>query len=73
MATTVRQQTINNKKIENLRMKAELFDEVVELIEQRYLGELMRESEKERNISLVRARPQSWPKSASRSLRRRRL
>ncbi len=56
MATTVRQQTINNKKIENLRMKAELFDEVVELIEQRYLGELMRESEKERNISLVRAR-----------------
>lgn len=44
-----------DKKQSELRAKAEILDELVELIEDKYLGFLMRSTEKEKNISLERA------------------
>ncbi len=38
------------------QMKAEILDELVELIEDKYLGSLMRLTEKEKNIPLKKAR-----------------
>jgi len=43
------------KEQKELLVKAEILDELVELIEDKYLGFLMRSTEKEKNISLKRA------------------
>ncbi|MBI5220909.1 MAG: hypothetical protein HY978_03720 [Candidatus Liptonbacteria bacterium] len=40
---------------EQFRIKAGLLDEILELIEDRYLGQLMRQAEKEKNVPLCRA------------------
>jgi len=59
-------QTITSKneflqeKLEELKLKASILDELVELlvelIEDRYLGYLMKLTEKEKNISLKKAK-----------------
>jgi len=55
-------QTITSKneflqeKLEELKIKASILDELVELIEDRYLGYLMKLAEKEKNISLKKAK-----------------
>lgn len=46
-----------NEKIREFKMKADILDELVELIEDKYLGSLMRFTEKEKNISLKKAKP----------------
>ena len=44
------------KKLEELKIKASILDELVELIEDRYLGYLMKQTEKEENISFKKAK-----------------
>lgn len=44
------------ERIEELKIKASILDELVELIEDRYLGYLMELTEKERNIPLKKAK-----------------
>ncbi len=44
------------KKLEELKIKASILDELVELIEDRYLGYLMKLTEKEENISFKKAK-----------------
>ncbi len=44
------------KGLEELKIKASILDELVELIEDRYLGYLMKLVEKEKNIPLKKAR-----------------
>ena len=46
-----------NEEIQEFKMKAEILDELVELIEDKYLGSLMCVSEKEKNIQLKKAKP----------------
>ncbi|MEK7181005.1 MAG: hypothetical protein AAB738_01555 [Patescibacteria group bacterium] len=46
-----------DRKQSELLVKAEILDELVELIEDKYLGFLMRSTEKEKNISLKKVRP----------------
>jgi hypothetical protein len=44
------------KFIEELKIKANIFDELIELIEDRYFGYLMKLAEKEKNIPLKKAK-----------------
>ena len=48
--------TLTKKEMQVLRMKADLLDELMEAIEDNYLGELMREAEKGPTISLSQAK-----------------
>ncbi|KKR47540.1 MAG: hypothetical protein UT90_C0006G0056 [Parcubacteria group bacterium GW2011_GWA1_40_21] len=57
MLTTTKEKKITNKEeIEQLQTKAAILDDLVEFIEDKYLGHLMRIVEKEPNISLKKAR-----------------
>ena len=50
--------TVNRSKtdIEKLKMKAAFWDEFMEFIEDKYFGYLMESAEKEKNISLSKAK-----------------
>ena len=56
MATTTAKRKINKESLPELRLKAALFDQFVEFIEDAYLGQLMAKSEKQRSIPLSRAK-----------------
>ena len=57
MLTSTKEKKITNKEeIEQLQTKAAILDDLVEFIEDKYLGHLMRIVEKEPNISLKKAR-----------------
>ena len=47
---------INKKEIERLQTKAAILDDLMEFIEDKYLGQLMSITEKEPNISLKKAK-----------------
>jgi hypothetical protein len=53
---TISKKESAKKKIEELKVKASILDELVELIEDRYLGYLMKLTEKEKNIPLKKAK-----------------
>ena len=55
-ATIISKEESIKKKLEELKIKASILDELVELIEDRYLGYLMKLTEKEKNISLKKAK-----------------
>jgi len=55
MATQIKTKT-KNCEIEQLKTKAAILDELVEFIEDKYTGLLMNKTEKEKNISLSRAK-----------------
>jgi hypothetical protein len=55
MATKTQEQR-GDFKIEELKTKAAILDELVEFIEDKYLGYLMSMTEKEKNIPLSKAR-----------------
>ena len=60
MAQTVKR--VNNKVIlnkdywEDLKRKASFFEEILSMVEDKYLGYLMEKTEKEENISLSQAK-----------------
>ena len=54
MATAIRKNLMNTQEIKKLRMKAAILDELMELIEDKYLGQLMRLTEKEKNVPLLK-------------------
>ncbi|MBI2637617.1 MAG: hypothetical protein HYW88_01830 [Candidatus Sungbacteria bacterium] len=58
MTTITRTQlkTRRVSELEHLRAKAALLDDLVELIEDKYLGYLMKITENEKNISLLKAK-----------------
>jgi len=57
MLTATKEKKITNKEeIEQLQTKAAILDDLVEFIEDKYLGHLMRIVEKEPNISLKKAK-----------------
>jgi len=47
---------VDRKYYEELQRKASFFEEILSIIEDKYLGELMKKTEKEKNISLSRAK-----------------
>ena len=47
---------IKPEKLEELKLKAHIFDELTELIEERYFAYLMKLTEKERNIPLKKVK-----------------
>jgi hypothetical protein len=53
---TISKKESAKKKLEELKVKASILDELVELIEDRYLGYLMKLTEKEKNITLKKAK-----------------
>jgi hypothetical protein len=53
---TIFKKESTKKKLEELKVKASILDELVELIEDRYLGYLMKLTEKEKNIPLKKAK-----------------
>ncbi len=53
---TISKKESAKKKLEELKVKASILDELVELIEDRYLGYLMKLTEKEKNIPLEKAK-----------------
>jgi hypothetical protein len=53
---TISKKEAAKKKLEELKVKASILDELVELIEDRYLGYLMKLTEKEKNIPLKKAK-----------------
>ena len=55
MAVTQREQ-LKNSEIQKLRTKAALLDELLELIEDKYLGQMMQKSEKEKGIPFMKAK-----------------
>ena len=56
LTATKEKKIINKEEIEQLQTKAAILDDLVEFIEDKYLGHLMRIVEKEPNISLKKAR-----------------
>lgn len=57
MATAIRKNMMmNTQEIKKLRMKAALLDELMEIIEDKHLGQLMRLTEKEKNVPLFKAK-----------------
>lgn len=56
MATQILEKTKNGSEIKTLRTKAAILDELVEFIEDKYLGYLMSATEKEKNFSLAKAK-----------------
>ena len=55
MTTKIREKT-NKTEIQKLQTKAAILDELLEFIEDKYLGYLMGETEKENNIQLQKAK-----------------
>jgi hypothetical protein len=53
---TISKKESAKRKLEELKVKASILDELVELIEDRYLGYLMKLTEKEKNIPLKKAK-----------------
>lgn len=47
---------LDRQSIEELKIKAFLFDEILSLLEDEYLGYLMEKTEKEENIPLSKAK-----------------
>ena len=47
---------LDKKYVEELEIKASLFEEILSFIEDEYLGYLMRETEREENIPLLKAK-----------------
>ena len=56
LTITKEKKAINKKEIERLQTKAAILDDLVEFIEDKYLGHLMRAAEKEPNISFKKAK-----------------
>lgn len=56
LTITREKKAINKEEIEQLQTKAAILDDLVELIEDKYLGHLMRITEKEANFSLKKAK-----------------
>lgn len=56
MVTRILGKQKNNLDITALRTKAAILDELVEFIEDKYLGYLMSATEKEKNFSLAKAK-----------------
>ena len=56
LTITREKRAINKKEIEQLQTKAAILDDLVEFIEDKYLGQLMNIVEKEPNISLKKAK-----------------
>lgn len=56
LTITREKKAINKKEIEQLQTKATILDDLVEFIEDKYLGHLMITTEKELNISLKKAK-----------------
>jgi hypothetical protein len=54
LAKTISKQNTSTKSV--LKAKADMFDELVDFIEDRALGHLMSKTEKEKNITLGEAR-----------------
>jgi len=54
--TSISKKEAVKKGLEELKIKASILDELVELIEDRYLGYLMKLAEKEKNIPLKKAK-----------------
>ncbi len=56
MATITDKRKMNKESLPELRIKAALFDQFVEFIEDATLGHLMSKTEKQRSIPLSRAK-----------------
>ena len=56
LTITREKRAINKKEIEQLQTKAAILDDLIEFIENKYLGQLMSITEKEPNISLKKAK-----------------
>ena len=56
LTTTREKKAINKKEIERLQTKAAILDDLMEFIEDKYLGQLMSITEKEPNISLKKTK-----------------
>lgn len=56
LTITREKKAINKEEIEQLKTKAAILDDLVEFIEDKYLGHLMSVTEKEPNISLKKAK-----------------
>lgn len=56
MAVSEKKVTLTKKEARKLQAKAALLDELLELIEDKYLGRLMSLTEKEENIPLSHAK-----------------
>lgn len=56
MSTATREKIIGKEEIEQLQTKAAILDDIMEFIEDKYLGHLMRITEKEPNIALKKAK-----------------
>lgn len=56
LTITKEKKTINKKEIEQLQTKAAIFDDLMEFIEDKYLGHSMFVTEKEPNISFKKAK-----------------
>ena len=56
LTITREKRAINKKEIERLQTKAAILDDLMEFIENKYLGQLMSITEKEPNISLKKAK-----------------
>lgn len=56
MPTNLKEKQLKKGRIEQLQVKAALFDEILEFIEDKYLGHLMKSTEKERNLPLAKAK-----------------
>jgi len=47
---------LDQKDLEELKTKASLFEEILSFLEDKYLGRLMQKTEREKNISLSKAK-----------------
>jgi len=56
LTITREEKEINKKEIERLQTKAAILDDLMEFIEDKYLGQLMSITEKEPNISLKKTK-----------------
>ena len=56
LTITREEKEINKKEIEQLQTKTAILDDLIEFIENKYLGQLMSITEKEPNISLKKAK-----------------
>ena len=56
LTITKEKKAINKKEIEHLQTKAAILDDLVEFIEDKHLGHLMRVAEKEPTISFKKAK-----------------
>lgn len=56
MSTATKEKKVNKEEIEKLQTKAAILDDLIEFIEDKQLGYLMRIAEKEPNISTKKAK-----------------